>query len=120
MVADRGVKRISAKINDVFCPMQDRSSKMRYMWLSSRCCISSPDGSGMESTAAPTSPQPASGNGVIGPHKKIRGVGFGDIFREGSVKLKVRLPSPETEERKERVSVTQTPQDKECFVYLDT
>ncbi|TKS75664.1 CD2-associated protein [Collichthys lucidus] len=61
-----------------------------------------PDGSGIESTAAPTSPQPASGNGVIGPHKKIRGVGFGDIFREGSVKLKVRLPSPETEERKER------------------
>ncbi|XP_059212144.1 CD2-associated protein [Centropristis striata] len=60
------------------------------------------DGSGMESTAAPTSPQPASGNGVIAQPKKIRGVGFGDIFREGSVKLKVRLPSPEVEERKER------------------
>ncbi|XP_070781842.1 CD2-associated protein [Enoplosus armatus] len=60
------------------------------------------DGSGMESTVTPTSPQPASGNGVIAQPKKIRGVGFGDIFREGSVKLKVRLPSPETEERKGR------------------
>uniref|UniRef100_A0A8C4GUI1 Osteoclast-stimulating factor 1 n=1 Tax=Dicentrarchus labrax TaxID=13489 RepID=A0A8C4GUI1_DICLA len=60
------------------------------------------DGSGMESAATPTSPQPASGNGVIAQPKKIRGVGFGDIFREGSVKLKVRLPSPETEEKKER------------------
>ncbi|KAM7367590.1 hypothetical protein PAMP_013876 [Pampus punctatissimus] len=60
------------------------------------------DGSGMESTATPTSPQPAAGNGVIAQPKKIRGVGFGDIFREGSVKLKVRLPSPETEERKEK------------------
>ncbi|XP_054474869.1 CD2-associated protein isoform X2 [Anoplopoma fimbria] len=60
------------------------------------------DGSGMESGAASTSPQPASGNGVIAQPKKIRGVGFGDIFREGSVKLKARLPSPETEERKDR------------------
>ncbi|XP_023134317.1 CD2-associated protein isoform X1 [Amphiprion ocellaris] len=60
------------------------------------------DGSGLESTATPTSPQSASGNGVITQPKKIRGVGFGDIFREGSVKLKVRLPSSETEEKKER------------------
>ncbi|CAK6976951.1 CD2-associated protein [Scomber scombrus] len=60
------------------------------------------DGSGIESTATPTSPQPTSGNGVIAQPKKIRGVGFGDIFREGSVKLKARLPSPETEEKKEK------------------
>ncbi|XP_034382847.1 CD2-associated protein isoform X1 [Cyclopterus lumpus] len=61
------------------------------------------DGSGMEGAGAPpASPQPASGNAVIAQPKKVRGVGFGDIFREGSVKLKVRLPSPETEERKER------------------
>ncbi|XP_029281165.1 CD2-associated protein [Cottoperca gobio] len=60
------------------------------------------DGSGMENTATPTSPQPASGNGVIAQPKKIRGVGFGDIFKEGSVKLKARLPSPETEEKKGR------------------
>jgi len=67
------------------------------------------DGSGMEgaSTATPaTSLLPASGNGVIAQPKKVRGVGFGDIFREGSVKLKVRLPSPEMEEKKERVSGT--------------
>nr|XP_046228586.1 CD2-associated protein isoform X2 [Scatophagus argus] len=61
------------------------------------------NGSGMESTGTPTSPQPASGNGVIAQPKKIRGVGFGDIFREGSVKLKVRLPSPETEDTEEQV-----------------
>ncbi|XP_028461082.1 CD2-associated protein [Perca flavescens] len=60
------------------------------------------DGNGMESVPTPTSPQPASGNGVIAQPKKIRGVGFGDIFREGSVKLKARLPSSETEEKKAR------------------
>ncbi|XP_034755697.1 CD2-associated protein isoform X2 [Etheostoma cragini] len=60
------------------------------------------DESGMESTPTPTSPQPASGNGIIAQPKKIRGVGFGDIFREGSVKLKARLPSSETEEKKAR------------------
>lgn len=63
------------------------------------------DASGVESAATPTSPHPASGNGVIAQPKKIRGVGFGDIFREGSVKLKVRLPSPEKEERKEKPSL---------------
>nr|XP_019947312.1 PREDICTED: CD2-associated protein isoform X1 [Paralichthys olivaceus] len=60
------------------------------------------DGSGMESPAAPTLPQAASGNGVIAQPKKIRGIGFGDIFREGSLKLRVRLPSPEKEEKKDR------------------
>ncbi|KAM3861011.1 CD2-associated protein [Diretmus argenteus] len=60
------------------------------------------DGSGKEAAVSPTSAQPSPGNGVIAQPKKIRGVGFGDIFREGSVKLKVRLPSPETEERKEK------------------
>lgn len=48
---------------------------------------------------SPTSPHP--GNGVIAQPKKIKGVGFGDIFREGSVKLKVRLPS-EAEDKKEK------------------
>ncbi|KAG5846544.1 hypothetical protein ANANG_G00116130 [Anguilla anguilla] len=47
---------------------------------------------------APTSP--GAGNGVIAQPKKVRGVGFGDIFREGSVKLKVRLSSTEGEEKK--------------------
>ncbi|XP_010880974.1 CD2-associated protein isoform X3 [Esox lucius] len=51
----------------------------------------------------PTSPiQPSPGNGVISQPKKVRGVGFGDIFREGSVKLKVRLPSTEGEEKKDK------------------
>ncbi|XP_029352319.1 CD2-associated protein isoform X2 [Echeneis naucrates] len=59
------------------------------------------DGSALES-ATPTSPQPASGNGVIAQPKKIRGVGFGDIFREGSVKLKVRLPSPDMDDKKDK------------------
>ncbi|XP_041831773.1 CD2-associated protein isoform X2 [Melanotaenia boesemani] len=59
------------------------------------------DGSAAEVSVTPTSPPPASGNGVTQP-RKIRGVGFGDIFKEGSVKLKVRLPSPEKEEKKEK------------------
>lgn len=65
----------------------------------------STDGSGMEGSGTPTSPQSATGNGVT-QVKKIRGVGFGDIFKEGSVKLKARIPSPDVEERKEKVSGT--------------
>lgn len=64
---------------------------------------SSTDGSGMEGSGTPTSPHSATGNGVT-QVKKVRGVGFGDIFKEGSVKLKVRLPSPDVEEKKEKVS----------------
>uniref|UniRef100_H2V575 Osteoclast-stimulating factor 1 n=1 Tax=Takifugu rubripes TaxID=31033 RepID=H2V575_TAKRU len=60
------------------------------------------DGSNMDGSSTPTSPPPASGNGVITQPKKVRGIGFGDIFSEGSLKLKVRLPSPDTEEKKER------------------
>lgn len=66
---------------------------------------SSTDGSVMEGSGTPTSPQSAAGNGVT-QVKKIRGVGFGDIFKEGSVKLKVRMPSPDVEDRKEKVSST--------------
>lgn len=58
-----------------------------------------------DNSDTPTSPSPASGNGVIAQPKKVRGIGFGDIFSEGSLKLKVRLPSPDTEEKKEKVSV---------------
>uniref|UniRef100_A0A672FAH5 Osteoclast-stimulating factor 1 n=1 Tax=Salarias fasciatus TaxID=181472 RepID=A0A672FAH5_SALFA len=60
------------------------------------------DGSAVDGSATPTSPPPSSGNGVIAQPKKIRGIGFGDIFKEGSVKLKARLPSPDTEEKKEK------------------
>ncbi|XP_019393641.1 PREDICTED: CD2-associated protein [Crocodylus porosus] len=56
----------------------------------------------------PTSPVASSpGNGnepaaasVMQP-KKIRGIGFGDIFKEGSVKLKTRLSSNDFEEKKQ-------------------
>uniref|UniRef100_A0A8C0H1E6 CD2 associated protein n=1 Tax=Chelonoidis abingdonii TaxID=106734 RepID=A0A8C0H1E6_CHEAB len=41
------------------------------------------------------------GAGPIAQPKKIRGVGFGDIFKEGSVKLKTRLPSNDSEEKKQ-------------------
>lgn len=66
---------------------------------------SAADGNSMDTSGTPMSPPPASGNGVIAQPKKVRGIGFGDIFSEGSLKLKVRLPSPDTEEKKERVSV---------------
>lgn len=59
----------------------------------------------MEGSGTPTSPQSATGNGGT-QVKKIRGVGFGDIFKEGSVKLKVRMPTPDVEDRKEKVSGT--------------
>ncbi|NWS14172.1 CD2AP protein, partial [Pachyramphus minor] len=54
----------------------------------------------------PTSPVTSPGNGgepASGPAqpKKIRGVGFGDIFKEGSVKLKTRLSSNESEDKKQ-------------------
>lgn len=46
-------------------------------------------GNGSEPTLGPAQP------------KKIRGVGFGDIFKEGSVKLKTRLSSNESEDKKQ-------------------
>ncbi|XP_041720867.1 CD2-associated protein isoform X1 [Coregonus clupeaformis] len=60
------------------------------------------DGSGKEALLPPSPTHPSPGNGVITQPKKIRGVGFGDIFREGSVKLKVRLPSTDGEEKKDK------------------
>ncbi|NXX85152.1 CD2AP protein, partial [Urocolius indicus] len=55
--------------------------------------------------SGPTSPVASPGNGSepgSGPAqpKKIRGIGFGDIFKEGSVKLKTRLSSNESEDKK--------------------
>uniref|UniRef100_A0A098LZU8 CD2-associated protein n=1 Tax=Hypsiglena sp. JMG-2014 TaxID=1550645 RepID=A0A098LZU8_9SAUR len=53
----------------------------------------------------PQSPVTSPGNGSESPQiaqpKKIRGVGFGDIFKEGSVKLKPRLSSNDSEEKKQ-------------------
>ncbi|NWS40510.1 CD2AP protein, partial [Probosciger aterrimus] len=56
--------------------------------------------------SGPTSPVASPGNGTepaSGPAqpKKVRGVGFGDIFKEGSVKLKTRLSSNESEDKKQ-------------------
>ncbi|XP_025964481.2 CD2-associated protein isoform X2 [Dromaius novaehollandiae] len=57
--------------------------------------------------SGPTSPVASPGNGSepgsgpIAQPKKIRGVGFGDIFKEGSVKLKTRLSSNESEDKKQ-------------------
>ncbi|XP_051008895.1 CD2-associated protein [Acomys russatus] len=54
----------------------------------------------------PTSPLPSPGNGSetapgsVTQPKKIRGIGFGDIFKEGSVKLRTRTSSSEAEEKK--------------------
>uniref|UniRef100_A0A3Q2YQV5 Osteoclast-stimulating factor 1 n=1 Tax=Hippocampus comes TaxID=109280 RepID=A0A3Q2YQV5_HIPCM len=59
------------------------------------------DGHGAENAVTPSSPQPASGNGAIVQPKKIQGIGFGDIFKEGSVKSKVRIPHLDTEDKKE-------------------
>lgn len=49
----------------------------------------SPLGNGSETTS-----------GAVTQPKKIRGIGFGDIFKEGSVKLRTRTSSSETEEKK--------------------
>ncbi|XP_042325431.1 CD2-associated protein isoform X2 [Sceloporus undulatus] len=57
--------------------------------------------------AGPPLPLTSSGNGSepvpapIAQPKKIRGVGFGDIFKDGSVKLKTRLSSNDSEEKKQ-------------------
>lgn len=56
--------------------------------------------------SSPTSPLDITGNectagtGAASQPKKIRGLGFGDIFKEGSVKLKSRLPNSELEDKK--------------------
>ncbi|KAF7485164.1 CD2-associated protein [Marmota monax] len=60
----------------------------------------------------PTSPLPSPGNGnetasgSIAQPKKIRGIGFGDIFKEGSMKLRTRISSSETEEKKTEKPLT--------------
>ncbi|XP_041044394.1 CD2-associated protein isoform X2 [Carcharodon carcharias] len=64
--------------------------------------------------ASPTSPIEFIGNespvgaGTTAQPKKIRGVGFGDIFKEGSVKLKSRLSTSELEDKKSEKQLTPT------------
>ncbi|XP_026913405.2 CD2-associated protein [Acinonyx jubatus] len=56
--------------------------------------------------AGPTSPSASLGSGneaalgSVTQPKKIRGIGFGDIFKEGSVKLRTRTSGSEAEEKK--------------------
>ncbi|XP_048453293.1 CD2-associated protein isoform X3 [Rhincodon typus] len=62
---------------------------------------------------SPTSPTEFTGNespgtGTTAQPKKIRGVGFGDIFKEGSVKLKSRLSNSDLEDKKSEKQVTPT------------
>ncbi|XP_069831930.1 CD2-associated protein isoform X2 [Dendropsophus ebraccatus] len=66
--------------------------------------------------ASPASPllSPAINSEVpplsVAQPKKIMGVGFGDIFKEGSVRLKTRIPNSETDVKKpEKPSPTPTP-----------
>ncbi|XP_060707263.1 CD2-associated protein [Hemiscyllium ocellatum] len=63
--------------------------------------------------ASPTSPtelpvNESPGAGTTAQPKKIRGVGFGDIFKEGSVKLKSRLSNSDLEDKKSDKQVTPT------------
>ncbi|XP_072412690.1 CD2-associated protein isoform X4 [Chiloscyllium punctatum] len=62
---------------------------------------------------SPTSPtefpvNESPGAGTTAQPKKIRGVGFGDIFKEGSVKLKSRLSNSDLEDKKSEKQVTPT------------
>lgn len=56
-----------------------------------------PDSSGMEVATTPTSPQPASGNDPVRHPPKGPRLGFGDIFKDGSGKLKPKVNN-QTEE----------------------
>ncbi|KAJ7344119.1 hypothetical protein JRQ81_000069 [Phrynocephalus forsythii] len=51
-------------------------------------------------TSPGSEPHNESGPSLIAQPKKIKGVGFGDIFKEGTVKLKTRLSSNDSEEKK--------------------
>lgn len=69
--------------------------------------------------ASPASPIPSPAiNSEVPPlsvaqPKKVMGVGFGDIFKEGSVRLKTRMPNSEPEIKKpEKPSPTPTPPTK--------
>ncbi|CAI5684960.1 CD2-associated protein isoform X2 [Oreochromis niloticus] len=57
------------------------------------------DGNGAESIGTPTSPLPTPGNGGIAQPKKIKGVGFGDIFKDASYKKRHSVQTPDKEEK---------------------
>lgn len=68
-------------------------------------CDGFADSSSKDGLSNPVAPH--SGNGTKAQPKKVKGVGFGDIFSQGSVKLKVRLPT-EVDEKKEKVRLCQS------------
>ncbi|NXN61059.1 CD2AP protein, partial [Rynchops niger] len=75
--------------------------------------------------SGPTSPVVSPGNGSepgSGPAqpKKIRGIGFGDIFKEGSVKLKTRLSSNESEDKKQDKPSPNHPPGTKLFHFPST
>ncbi|XP_075057446.1 CD2-associated protein isoform X2 [Mixophyes fleayi] len=61
----------------------------------------------------PASNSEASPTVTVAQPKKVMGVGFGDIFKEGSVKLKPRIPTSDPEvKRPDKPSPTPTPATK--------
>ncbi|XP_013887902.1 CD2-associated protein [Austrofundulus limnaeus] len=60
------------------------------------------DPSGLEVATTPTSPQPASGNDPVRHPPKGPRLGFGDIFKDGSGKLKPKVNN-QTEENNQQV-----------------
>ncbi|XP_051730804.1 CD2-associated protein isoform X2 [Ctenopharyngodon idella] len=60
-----------------------------------------------DGVSSPTSPHP--GNGVMAQPKKIMGIGFGDIFKEGSVKLRVSQRGPPVNEEKKEKPIPSLP-----------
>ncbi|XP_048063238.1 CD2-associated protein isoform X1 [Megalobrama amblycephala] len=60
-----------------------------------------------DGVSSPTSPHP--GNGVMAQPKKIMGIGFGDIFKEGSVKLRVSQRGPTVNEEKKEKPIPSLP-----------
>ncbi|XP_063771315.1 CD2-associated protein isoform X2 [Pseudophryne corroboree] len=80
---------------------------------------SSEDPADPPAVTSPTSPVPSPASNsegspvTVAQPKKIMGVGFGDIFKEGSVKLKPRIPTAEPEVRKpDKPLPTPTPATK--------
>ncbi|XP_069092154.1 CD2-associated protein [Pleurodeles waltl] len=65
---------------------------------------SEPSVLGLNSPVTPVSPVLSPGNGIESVSqtqpKKIRGVGLGDIFKEGGVRLKPRISSSDVEDKK--------------------
>nr|XP_061780401.1 CD2-associated protein-like isoform X3 [Nerophis lumbriciformis] len=50
------------------------------------------------------SSQSAAGNGAIVQPKKVQRIGYGNIFKDGSLKSRIRIPNLETEEKKDTPS----------------